>query len=74
MTAHPHRVSLAGGIQPHEAGLSHDARCSCGWSSGPCATPVLAEAAAEQHLTLVSRPLRTLRRREPSAYEGGRSL
>jgi len=30
--------------------------CSCGWSSEPCGTAVLAEAVAEQHVTMAGRP------------------
>lgn len=34
-------------------GARYWVRCSCGWSSEGCMTAVLAEAAGEQHRTLV---------------------
>ena len=47
-----HRFALTGELEPNGSGLRHVARCSCGWTSEPGASPVMAEAAAEQHVTL----------------------
>ena len=35
-------------------GARYWVRCSCGWTSTPSLTAVLAEAAGEQHRTLVA--------------------
>jgi len=42
-------------------GTRYWVRCSCGWTSEPSLTAVLAEAAGEQHRTLV----RVRRRQRP---------
>jgi hypothetical protein len=40
-------------MQVDSDGARYLVRCSCGWSSEPSLTAVLAEAAGEQHRTLV---------------------
>jgi hypothetical protein len=40
-------------MQVDSDGTRYWVRCSCGWSSEPSLTGVLAEAAGEQHRTLV---------------------
>jgi len=40
-------------MQVDAEGARYSVRCSCGWSSEPSMTAVLAEAAGEQHRTLV---------------------
>jgi hypothetical protein len=39
-------------MQVDAEGARYWVRCSCGWSSDPSLTAVLAEAAGEQHRTL----------------------
>lgn len=39
-------------MQVDADGARYWVRCSCGWTSDPCLTAVLAEAAGEQHHTL----------------------
>jgi len=40
-------------MQVDADGARYSVRCSCGWSCEPSMTAVLAEAAGEQHRTLV---------------------
>jgi hypothetical protein len=48
-----HRVDAGARMQVDLDGARYWVRCSCGWSSEPSLTAVLAEAAGEQHRTLV---------------------
>jgi hypothetical protein len=48
-----HRVDTGARMQVDSDGARYLVRCSCGWSSEPSLTAVLAEAAGEQHRTLV---------------------
>lgn len=41
-------------MQVDADGARYWVRCSCGWTSEPSLTAVLAEAAGEQHRTLVN--------------------
>ncbi|MGI8983945.1 MAG: hypothetical protein ACR2HM_05360 [Acidimicrobiales bacterium] len=47
-----HRVDAGARMQVDADGARYWVRCSCGWTSGPSVTAVLAEAAGEQHRTL----------------------
>ena len=40
-------------MEVNAEGAHYWVRCSCGWTSEPSVTAVLAEAAGEQHCTLV---------------------
>ncbi|HEX3425814.1 MAG TPA: hypothetical protein VHT30_06760 [Acidimicrobiales bacterium] len=48
-----HRVDAGARMQVDVDGARYWIRCSCGWTSEPSVTAVLAEAAGEQHRTLV---------------------
>ncbi|HEX3394885.1 MAG TPA: hypothetical protein VHS52_10180 [Acidimicrobiales bacterium] len=48
-----HRVDAGARMEVDVDGARYWVRCSCGWSSAPSLTAVLAEAAGEQHRTLV---------------------
>jgi hypothetical protein len=48
-----HRVDAGARMQVDAEGARYWVRCSCGWTSDPSFTAVLAEAAGEQHRTLV---------------------
>ena len=48
-----HRVDSGARMQVDAEGARYWVRCSCGWTSNPSLTAVLAEAAGEQHRTLV---------------------
>jgi hypothetical protein len=56
-----HKVDAGPRMQVDAEGTRYSVRCSCGWSSEPSLTAVLAEAAGEQHRTLVD----VRRRRRP---------
>jgi hypothetical protein len=56
-----HRVDPGARMQVDADGARYWVRCSCGWSSEPSFTAVLAEAAGEQHRTLA----RARRHRRP---------
>ena len=47
-----HRVDAGARMQVDAEGARYWVRCSCGWTSEPSMTAVLAEAAGEQHRTL----------------------
>jgi len=47
-----HRVDAGARMQVDADGARYWVRCSCGWTSEPSLTAVLAEAAGEQHRTL----------------------
>ncbi len=47
-----HRVDTGARMQVDAEGARYWVRCSCGWTSEPSHTAVLAEAAGEQHRTL----------------------
>ena len=47
-----HRVDTGARMQVDADGARYWVRCSCGWTSEPSFTAVLAEAAGEQHRTL----------------------
>ncbi|MDQ4069337.1 MAG: hypothetical protein M3203_07690 [Actinomycetota bacterium] len=47
-----HRVDAGARMEFGADGARYWVRCSCGWSSDPALTAVLAEAAGEQHRTL----------------------
>ena len=47
-----HRVDAGARMQVDAEGARYWVRCSCGWTSEPSLTAVLAEAAGEQHRTL----------------------
>ncbi len=48
-----HRVDTGARMQVDAEGARYWVCCSCGWTSEPSLTAVLAEAAGEQHRTLV---------------------
>jgi hypothetical protein len=56
-----HRVDAGARMQVDAEGARYWVRCSCGWTSEPSLTAVLAEAAGEQHRTLAQ----TRRRHRP---------
>ncbi len=47
-----HRVDAGARMEVDAGGARYWVRCSCGWTSEPALTAVLAEAAGEQHRTL----------------------
>jgi hypothetical protein len=49
-----HRVDSGARMQVDAEGARYWVRCSCGWTSEPSLTAVLAEAAGEQHRTLAA--------------------
>jgi hypothetical protein len=49
-----HRVDAGARMQVDAEGARYWVRCSCGWTSEPSLTAVLAEAAGEQHRTLAA--------------------
>ena len=49
-----HRVDSGARMQVDADGARYWVRCSCGWTSEPSLTAVLAEAAGEQHRTLAA--------------------
>lgn len=48
-----HKVESGPRMQVDAEGTTYWVRCTCGWTSAPSHTAVLAEAAGEQHCTLV---------------------
>jgi len=48
-----HKVDAGPRMQVDAQGTRYWVECSCGWTSEPSVTAVLAEAAGEQHRTLV---------------------
>ena len=54
-----HKIRGGAGFRDDGIRRGYWVRCTCGWESGLCATPVLAEAGGEQHVELYSeRPSR----------------
>jgi hypothetical protein len=49
-----HRMDAGARMQVDADGARYWVRCSCGWTSEPSLTAVLAEAAGEQHRTLAA--------------------
>ena len=49
-----HRVDSGARMQVDAEGARYWVQCSCGWTSEPSLTAVLAEAAGEQHRTLAA--------------------
>jgi hypothetical protein len=51
-----HRVGPGAGLEIGSDGQRwYSSGCSCGWATEPCRTAVLADALAEQHVTLATR-------------------
>jgi hypothetical protein len=47
-----HRIQGGVRLLSNPSGSGFWVRCLCGWESGLCTTPVLANAAGEQHVQL----------------------
>lgn len=48
----PHRIQDGAGFRDDGAQRGYWVRCSCGWESDLCPSPILAEAGGEQHVEL----------------------